>query len=294
MWTFVVVLSLLWGGSFFFFKVLVAELPPLTIVMARVGLAALLLSGVLRLSGQRLPTDPRVWRNLFLLALCNLVVPFSLIVWSEIRISSGLAAILNATSPVFSVLVAAIAGAERLSCGRVAGVCVCLSGVVLLVGPGAVRAFDWSSIAQLSVLLATFLYAVAANYFRRFAAYPSLTVATGQMIAATILMVPAALLIDRPWTFVHPPSTGAWLALLGLAVLSTTLAYIVYFHIIARAGATNALLSTFLVPISALALGAIALHERVSGLELGGLLVILTGLAIMDGRLLRARRRAAA
>ncbi len=292
-WLLVIVLAVIWGGSFFFFKILLVELPPLTIVTARVMIASLALLAYLRLSGQSLPKGPRVWRAFFTLALMNNVVPFTLIVWSEIHITSGLAAVLNATVPVFSVILAHFFANEPLRPNRVAGILLSLLGVVILIGPSALRGFNLTNLAQLAVLFAAFLYSCAALYAQRFKAMQISPVAVlaGQLIAASVITLPLGLVVDRPWTFGHAPSLVTWSALLGLASLSTAVAYVMYFRILAVAGATNSVLVTFLIPLSALLLGTLVLKERLAALDFGGILVIFVGLVILDGRIFQMLRR---
>jgi len=290
-WLLLLILSALWGGSFFFFKILVAALPPLTIVLLRVVIGGCALLAFLYGSGQALPAGRKAWRDFFVLVLLNNVIPFSLIIWSEIRIASGLAAILNATSPVFSVLLAQfVTKQERLTLHRAVGVAVGLFGAALLVGPSALHGLNLTSLAQLAVVLAAFSYACGAAYVRQSQPPGSpLVISAGQLIAAAIVMLPLSLALDKPWTFTHAPGLTIWGALLGLALLSTALAYVIYFRILATAGATNALLVTLLSPVSALVLGSLFLKEPLSALNLIGMAVIFIGLAILDGRIFRLR-----
>jgi len=296
-WIMLLALSIVWGGSFFFFKILVAELPVLTIVMVRVTAAAILLVGIVYLSGQRMPRSRQTWIAFGMMGIFNNVLPFSLIIWGKTHIQSGLAAILNATSPLFSVVLAHLwTREERLTPNRVSGVLIGLVGVVVLMGTKALAGLNLTSLAQLAVIVAAISYAWSAIYARRFRAFgiPPLPMAAGQTVIAAVLATPLALLIDRPWAFSHTPSLSAWGALAGLIVLSTVLAYIVYFRILASAGATNALLVTFLSPVSALVLGALILKERLVLNDVLGMLLIFAGLAVMDGRLFRMFRPHAA
>jgi len=287
-WMSLLFLSLIWGGSFFFFKVLLFELPPLTIVALRLVVSAAAFSLVLLAIGQRWPRAPEIWRSFFVMGTLNNFVPFTLIVWSEIHITSGLASILNAMTTVFSVLVAGWARHERLTANRLGGALVALAGVAILIGPDALHGLNFKSLAQLAVLLASLLYACASTYGRRFAhlGVNPILVAAGQSTAGAIICVPLELLVDRPWHFAHAPSLDAWLAVLGLSLLSTVVAYIIFFRILATAGATNALLVSFLMPISTLVLGALFLGERLSLIAAAGMAVIFLGIALLDGRLL--------
>jgi drug/metabolite transporter (DMT)-like permease len=292
-WALLVVLSVLWGASFYFFKVLLAELPTLTVVLGRLGLAALLMNLFIVLKGDSMPSSPRLWGAFIVMGLLNNVVPFILLVWSEIRISSGLAAILNATTPIFAVLVAHFTTTnEKLNWSKGIGVLCAFLGVVLLIGPSILAsAIGDQLLADLACLLAAFIFALAGIYGRRFKGLPALTVATGQVTASTLVVLPVTLIVDRPWNL-PSPSFQAWQALAGIAVLSTALAYVMYFRILATAGATNTLLVTFLVPISAILLGVVFLSEAFTTETLGGMLLIGAGLAAIDGRLPAALRRA--
>ncbi len=290
-WALLLALSVLWGGSFFFTGVAVKELPPFTIVVLRVGLAALILNFVVRAMGQRMPSATRVWVAFFGMGLLNNVVPFSLIVWGQTHIASGLASILNATTPLFAVVVAHVLTVdEKMTSNRLAGVLVGLLGVTLMIGPAAALAgFGSSRIeAQCAVLGAAFSYSLAGIYGRRFKAMgvAPIVTATGQVTASTLILIPVALLVDRPWTL-SAPSLETWAALLGIAALSTALAYILYFRILATAGATNLMLVTFLIPVSAIFLGSLVLGERLRPEHFVGMALIGLGLAAIDGRLLR-------
>jgi len=287
-WLLLLVLSVLWGGSFFFFKLLVAELPTLTIVLGRVGIAALALNFYLLARRDPMPRSLRLWGQFLVMGLLNNVVPFTLIVFGETRISSGLASILNATTPVFAVLTAHVLVAdERLTWARGAGVLAGFVGVAILIGPGAIAGLaDQDLAGELACLAAAFVYGLAGLYGRRFKGVPPLKVATGQITASTLVLLPLAALVDRPWTLA-PPSPTAWAACIGLALFSTALAYMLYFRILAMAGATNLMLVTFLLPISALLLGHLVLGEAVAPSALLGMAVIGLGLACIDGRLLR-------
>ena len=293
-WALLVVLSVLWGASFYFFKVLIAELPILTIVLGRLGLAALLMNLLMVLKGNALPSSPRLWGAFIVMGLLNNVVPFILLVWSEIRISSGLAAILNATTPIFAVIVAHFTTAnEKLNWSKGIGLLCGFLGVIVLIGPSILADVGGDQLpADLVCLLAAFIFALAGIYGRRFKDVPSLTVATGQVTASTLVLLPITLVADQPWNLPNP-SIHAWGALAGIAVLSTAIAYVMYFRILAAAGATNTLLVTFLVPISAILLGVVFLNEAFTTQTLAGMLLIALGLAAIDGRAAAALRRAA-
>lgn len=292
-WGMLLTLSVLWGGSFFFTEVAVRELPPFTIVVLRVGLASVILFAALWLLDVRMPREPRVWAAFLVMGLINNAVPFSLFVWGQTQIASGLAAILNATTPLFTVLVAhVLTDDEKLTGKRLAGVVAGLGGVAVMIGPAALEGFGLGVVAQLACLAAAFSYALAGIFGRRFKCMgvAPLATATGQVTASTLLLIPLALVVDRPWTLAMPslPTVGA---ILGIAALSTALAYVLYFRILATAGATNLLLVTFLIPVSAIILGSLVLGERLDPRHFLGMGLIGLGLAAIDGRLIGLVRR---
>lgn len=286
-WLLLLTLAALWGSSFFFYKVLVGELPPLTVVLGRVGLAALVLNLLLLARRDPMPRSPRLWRAFLVMGLLNNVIPFTLIAWGEVRIASGLASILNATTPIFAVLAAhVLTKNEKLSIGKAVGVLFGFVGVAVLVSPTLLRGMGGSAgLGEAACLLAALTYAFAGIYGRRFKGVAPLKVATGQITASTVVLIPLAAWADRFWTL-PMPSAHAWVALAGIALLCTAFAYMVYFRILAVAGATNLLLVTFLLPISTLLLGALFLGERVTVQALGGMALIGFGLAAIDGRVM--------
>jgi drug/metabolite transporter (DMT)-like permease len=290
-WLLLVVLSILWGGSFFFAKIAVDELPPLTVALARVALAAALLLAAMRIMGVALPRR-ETWSAFAVMGLINNVIPFTLIFWGQTHIASGLASILNATTPLFTVLVAHVATAdEKVTPTRLAGVTVGFLGVVVMIGPDALGTLGGALLAQLACLVAAFFYALGGIWGRRFRGEASMAVAAGQMSASTLMLLPLVLLVDRPWTL-PAPSPAAVGAVVALAAVSTALAYVIYFRILARAGATNLLLVTFLIPVSAILLGVGLLGETLAARHLAGMVGIALGLAAIDGRPLRWLRRA--
>lgn len=300
-WVMLGALSLLWGGSFFFAAVALRGLPPFTLVALRVGLAAPSLLVVLRVAGIGLPAGKPVWLACLGMGLLNNAIPFSLIVWGQTQIASGLAAILNATTPLATILIAHLCTRdERLTANRLAGVVLGLAGVAVMIGPAALAGLSGHLLAQLACLAAALSYACAGLFGRRFRrlGVAPLQTAAGQLIASTALLLPTALLVDRPWRL-PMPGPEVWAAVAGLALLSTALAYVLYFSILARAGATNLLLVTFLIPVSAILLGVLALGEGLAANQLAGMALIAAGLVAIDGRLLRlssawVRRPAAA
>ena len=285
-WSLLAFLSVLWGGSFFFNGVVLRELPPLTLVFLRVALAALIVLPLMRASRLPFPQGISGWRPFFAVALFNNVLPFSLIVIGQTFIPSGLASILNATTPLFTVVVMAVAGEEKLIVRRISGVIVGLIGVAILRG-GALDLNSGQGIGILLCLAAAVSYGIAALVARRtLADSPPLATATFQLMASSLMMAVVAGLMERPW---HLPMPGltTWLAVAGLAALSTALAYIVFFQVLRRSGATNVMLVTLLVPITAILLGAFVLGERIALREIVGALVIGSALLLIDGRVLK-------
>jgi drug/metabolite transporter (DMT)-like permease len=292
-WTMLVTLSLFWGGSFFFTGIAIKELPALMITLLRISLAALILHAVLLLRGQRMPGGRKVWGAFFTMGLINSAIPICLIAWGQAQIASGLASILAATSPLFGVVIAhGFTPDERMSSNRIAGVVIGFSGVVAMVGPTALGGLGADVAAELAVLAAAVFSATASVFGRRFRTMnlTPLVTATGQVTASTVMLLPVALLVDRPWLLGFP-SERVLAAVLGLAILSTVLGYLLYFRILSTAGATNILLVAFLVPVSAVMLGSLVLGERLDPRHFLGMALIGVGLASMDGRLLRWLRR---
>jgi len=281
-WALFVALSFFWGASFFFYKVLVAALGPFTIVLGRMGIAAVIMNLILLARGEKLPPR-REWGAYGLMALLCNVIPFSLFAYGEQTISSGLASIINAMTPIFTVLVAHFwTHNEKLAWHKAAGVLCGLAGVTILMGPSAF-ACDNTLIGQLACLGSTISYGFGGVYGKRFSGQSLSVVVTAQLTAATILVAPLALAVEHPWTL-PMPGLPIWGALFGIALVSTVLAYLIYFHILAKAGVTYISLVTFLIPVSGLFLGTVFLNETVSATDLAGMAVIALGLAAIDGR----------
>lgn len=291
-WGLLVLLSLLWGGSFLCVGIAVQELPVLTIIALRVSLAALVLWGIALFSGHQLPRGRKTWQAFLALGLLNNVIPFGLIVFGQQTIGAGLAAILNATTPLWTVLIAALFLAdERFSKQKLFGVLLGLVGVIVMVGPDSLAGISRNLGAQLAVLGAALSYAFASVFGRRFAAakISPLHTALGQVTASSFILVPLALMIDTPWASALP-SQATIFAILGLAVLSTAGGYLLFFNILERAGATNVSLVTLLIPPSAIAMGMLFLEETLQGIHFIGLALIILGLLSLQGRLFRLSR----
>ena len=290
-WLALVVLSAFWGGSFLFAGIQVKWLPPFTIAFLRVGLAAVILNVLIRALGKAMPADAATWRAFLAMGILNNAIPFCLIVWGQNYIASGLAAILNATTPIMTVIVAHFTtDDEKITANRLLGVVAGFIGVVVLIGMEPLEGLGTGVLAQLAVLLAATSYAFASIYGRRFKrmGVEPIATATGQVTASTLLLFPIVMIVDMPWTLAAPP-IEVWLAALGSAVFSTAIGYVLYFRILATAGATNLLLVTFLIPISAIIMGAVGLGEHLAPRHFLGLAFIGMGLAAIDGRWLNWR-----
>jgi len=298
-WAILIALSVLWGGSFFFVGIAVSELPPLTIVTLRVGIGASALLAFLTITRQLPKLSKPVIFAFFGMGMLNNVIPFILIVWGQGQIASGLASILNATTPLFTVVVAHfLTRDEKLTPLRGFGVLAGIAGVVVLLGPdiikqGFVDGLGGKLLPQLAILGAAFSYGFASIFGRRFKALgvSPMATAAGQVSASTIMLLPIMLIIDKPWTIAMPSAQTIW-AILGLGLAATAIAYVLYFKVLERAGATNVSLVTFLIPVSAIFLGIIFLSETFYFTHLFGLALIGVGLAAIDGRLARIFFRA--
>ena len=294
-WGLLLFLSLLWGGSFFFNAIAVTALPPFTIVAARVVLGAAFLYVVLRATGGRLPTDRRSWGSFVIMGILNNVLPFSLITWGQGHIASGLASILNATTPLFTVIVAHyLTNDERMTPLRVGGIVAGFLGVVVMIGGDVLAEAGNHLLPEIAVLAASVSYAFSAIYARRFSqrGLAPLATAAGQITASAAMMVPIALIVDRPW-LLPLPGPAVFGALIGLGALATCLAYIIYYRLLATAGSVNLMLVTLLIPVTAVLLGALFLGERLAANHFIGMAAIAVGLAAIDGRVFRAFARRA-
>lgn len=286
-WAMLVTLSVLWGGSFFFAEIALESLPPLTIVTLRVGLAAITLWLVVLALKLPIPNSPPIWIAFLTMGLLNNVLPFSLIVWGQSQISSGLAAILNATAPLFGVIVAGILLRDESATPlKITGVVIGFAGVIVMMDLSSIATS--SLLAQLAILAAALSYACASVYGRRFKAtgLNPILVAAGQVTGSTLLLLPIALWVDGNDPYANVPAQ-VWAAIISLAVFSTAAAYILYFKLLASAGATNILLVTLLVPVSAILLGWLFLEESLQTPHIIGMAMIALGLSAIDGRLWR-------
>lgn len=284
-WSLLAVLGLIWGGSFFFGRVAVAYVPPVTLAFLRLSIAAVALHVYLHGRMDLYRSLWQRWPAFLLLGLINNAIPHTLILFGQTEIGAGLAAILNATTPIWTMLIAnRLTSDEKLSPAKLAGTVLGLAGTAVLIGPSALNASDIPLWAVLLPIGAAISYGFAATYGKRFRDLPAPVTATGQLTASSLVMLPTALLVDHSWQIPFPPLEAA-AAILALALISTAFGYILFFRIMAQAGATNASLVTLLVPPSAILLGALFLGETLQVLDLVGMLLIGIALLVLDGRL---------
>lgn len=288
-WILLFVLGAIWGGSFLFAKVAVAEIPPFVLVFFRVSSACAVLLSLLWSRGLLNKLTLRLAPSFLVIGLLNNAIPFSLLFLGQTVIGAGLASILNATTPIFTVFVSSVIfRQEKLPPNRIAGVGLGVVGVAVMLSgslSGIVSDPVW---AQLCCLGAAVSYALAATFAKRFSSLPPVVSAAGQLSGSTLIMLPIALYTAAGWSMADT-SLIAWLNVLALGILATAVAYLIYFQILAQAGATNASLVTLLVPASAILFGWLILDETLTAVQLGGFAILLAGLIVLDGRLLKRK-----
>lgn len=288
-WMLIAILSILWGGSFVMIEIGLRSYPPLTLVFARVALAVPPMLLAMRLMGESLPRDSRSWVLLTVVGALNCALPFSLFFWGQQYLDSGYASILNATTPLWGVIAAHfLTSDEKATPTRILGALVGMAGIVVMVGPAAMKGLSDNLLAQIACLVSTTFYSFAAIYGRRLSqsALTPMSVATGQTITASLIMLPIMLIVDQPWAMAMPRLDSTMAALM-LALISTALAYTLYFRLIDRSGASNAQLVAFVIPVFAVLLGSLLLNEKLTAGQAGGAVLIAAGLVILDGRLFR-------
>ncbi len=287
-WGLIAILSILWGGAFFLIEVGLRSYSPNMLVFMRLALAVPPMWIVMRFAGDRLPTDIKSWSLLMVVGALNCALPFILFFWGQQYLDSGYASILNATTPLWGVVVAHfMTSDEKATPARIIGVLIGLAGIIVMVGPDAVKGLSNNLLAQIACLISTLFYSFAAIYGRRLGqtSMTPMVVATGQTMMAALFMLPVILFYDQPWTM-PMPRLDSTLAGLTLALFSTALAYILYFRLIDRAGASNAQLVAFIMPVLAIILGIAFLGEALNGGQIAGAVFIAIGLVILDGRLI--------
>lgn len=283
-WSVLCLCAICWGSSYSFNRIVLQELPPLTIAASRLVLASLFLVAVARLNGLTLPPPGRVWRQFAVFTMFSNVVPFLLILHGQRETASGLAAVIGAATPLFTLLLAHVfTHDERLETRKTVGVVIGIIGVVVVVGFGALGAGGGLA-SKLALVAAAMLYAAGAIYSKRIVGIPPMLMAAMQMLAGMTVTLPLALAIDQPWQL-PVPSTLAVMALAGTAILGSALAAVSYFYVMRRAGATNAMLVTLLVPVTPILIGALAFGERLLPREMIGAAIVASALLVIDGRL---------
>lgn len=298
-WMLLVALAILWGASYPLLAVAVREFPPLTLTFLRVALAAAMLHIVIRAAGIAMPTDRASWRMFVGQAFLNNIIPFWLISWGQQYIPGGITSVLVASTPFFTVIAAHyFTSDEKMTPLRIAGVLLGMAGVATIIGPSALSRFNIDVLGELAIVGAAVSYTIAGIYGRRAGArgIAPIATATGMLTMSTVILLPVALIVDRPWGLA-PPSMEAWLCLLAIALPSTALGYLIFFRVLASAGSTNIMLVTFLLPVTAILLGVTWLGEHLEPRHLAGMALIALGLSAIDGRVwqrLRGRRSAAA
>jgi drug/metabolite transporter (DMT)-like permease len=293
-WALLGLLGLLWSGSYIFVALAVREVPTLTLVFVRVSLAALILWGLARVSRAAFPIQVRIWAALALGGFLNCALPFVILFWGQKHLPASLTAILVSTGPLLTIVCAHfLTHDERMNAPRIIGVGLGLVGVAVLIGIDALRDFGVQSLAELGILGVALCYALAAVVSRQFAAQPPIVTAVGQLATSALMILPVAVVVDRPWQM-SPPGAVGFGATAGLTLLGTALAYVVYFRLLRHVGAGNTMLVSFLTPIGASILGVAILGEHLEPHNLAGMALIFAGLAVIDGRILRGLQRAAA
>lgn len=279
-------LSILWGGSFLFIGIAVQQIAPLHLVFVRVALAALVMLFVLKIMGVQLPTNLSGWRPFLVMGALNNVIPFTLIFYAQREISVSLASIVNSTTPVFTFLILAAAGAERLAPNKLVGSLVGICGVIILVDPthlildSATQGIMMSTGAAIS-------YGFSGLWAKRhLSATPPLQSAGCQLISSTFILG-ILLPFIGPALPTEIPDISVILSVLALSVLSTAWAYVIFFRLITETGASNAMLVTLLVPVSGSLLGWLVMNDSLSLHQVVGALVIAAALIVIDGRLWR-------
>jgi drug/metabolite transporter (DMT)-like permease len=287
-WLLLLILGAIWGASFFFNALALKGLPPLTIVALRVAGGAAFLWAALLVLGFRPPRTLSQWRDLMVLGIINNIVPFTLIIWGQRDIASGVAAILNGTVPFFTIIVAHLfTRDEPLATNQLAGVAVALSGIASMVGLDALSGLGRNVMGEFAVLGAALCYGFAGVWWRRLAHQPPLVTSASQTLFSSAVMLPLALLVDGTAPLAAASGASLLVAILGLGLLCTAIAYVLFFEILRTSGAGNVSLVTLIVPVNATLLGTLALGEPLLLRHIFGMAAVALGLALIDGRLAR-------
>lgn len=284
-WLMLITLSVIWGGSFFFNEIALRGLPPLLVVWCRIAVGALGLLAMAAVSSLEIRPYLSYWKEFLVIGVLNTFVPFSFIVWGQQHIDSGLASVINATTPAFTILVANFfTSDERASVRKFAGAVLGLGGVATLIGADALSGFGNHILGQGAVMCAALSYACSATYARRISGVPPMVMACLQLSLVTVLMTPVVFFLTRPWEL-PMPSMDVVGAVVGLGLICSALAYILFFRILTTAGATNVQLVTLFIPFSASTLGIAFLGEPFSWRLAVGIVIVSTAALLIDGRI---------
>jgi drug/metabolite transporter (DMT)-like permease len=294
-WALIFLHSMMWGSAYFFGALALRDLPPLTITAYRLIPACIIVVGVCLLAGYRIPRTLDYWRRMFFLGLVNNMVPMALILWAQHQVSGGIAAVFNATAPLFGVILAHFLTAdEKLHAGKIVGILTGVAGVAVLVGVDVATGLGGggttgSVFAKAALLAAAACYAIASVVARTSSHEPPFVIASGQMLSAFVVAMPLALIVDRPW-LLPTPSLTAIGGVIGMGVCGSAFAAMLYFTVLRRAGATNTLLVTLLLPLTPILLGAAFLDDTLAPREIAGAAIIGLALLVLDGRLFKRAR----
>ena len=290
-WVLLLGLGLVFGGAFFFAEVALEALPPFTIVFARLAIGAAGLWLVMAVTRTSIPTGRRTWCDFAVMGLLNNAIPFSFVVWGQVWITGGLASVLNATTPVFTVIAAhLLTDDEKMTPNRLVGVLIGVAGVVVLMGPSVLGDLGGRTLGGAMVLGAAISYAGAGIWARRLRELPPVAAATGQVTCSTVVLLLLVVTLEEPWRLAMP-GPAVWGSLAGFGLLSTSVAYLLFFAIVRRAGGSNVMLVTLIIPPAAILLCVMVLSEPVTTVQLAGMAIIAMALLTIDGRLLRRWRR---
>ena len=285
------ILGVIWGTSFLFIKICVGSIPLFTFVAGRMLMGGCVLYAVLLLQGDNMPRLGQAWIPFAFIGFFNALLPYGLIAWGEQYISSGLAAILNATTPIFTVIIAHyFISDERFTVGRITGILLGFLGVVVIVWPELQRGMSFDVWGQLAVVGGSLGYAIAIVYARKhLQGVPAIKTSIGMLASGFVMTIPLVLLLEDPLAI--QPTRAAWLSWVALGVFGTAVAYLLYYWLVRHAGATYTSLVTFLLPPMGVFWGAVILGETIGWIQAVGSLVILFSIMLVNGYLDKPWRR---
>ena len=275
------ILALLWGTSYIFIKIALVDIPPITLIAMRVSISALFLTGVVLWRNDEIPRDGKTWRMLLVQAIFNSIGAWTVLAWGQQYVDSGLASVLNSTSPVFLFFITLfVTRHETVNKAKLIGAMLGVAGVAMIVGPDALRGLGANIGGQAAILLGALLYACGAIYGKRFGTLSAPVTAAGTMVWASIFLIPASLLLDQPWTLT--PAPRAIIAVLILSVFCTGMALMIYFRLVRTLGSMGVASQSYLRAGIGVALGALLLGEKIGPLTLAGIFCALSGVAVIN------------